>query len=287
LVVKQRSNLSSDLNRDQRPFLKWAGGKYRLLDRIRAELPKPSKKGRLIEPFVGAGALFANSGYQNILINDANADLIHIYRILKSDHETYIREAAALFRGCKNSPDHYYKLRDQLNQSEDHFERAILFLYLNRHGYNGLCRYNRKGSFNVPFGRYKHPYFPERELRHFSQVLQRTQIKLGDYGEVVSTAKAGDVVYCDPPYAPLAQVSNFTDYARAGFGLEQQQRLAGLAEEAVGRGALVVISNHSTSFTQKIYANASQIKQFKVQRFISSKGGARRPVSELLAIYKG
>ena len=282
MAVKQRSNL----NRDQRPFLKWAGGKYRLLERIRAVLPQPSKKGRLIEPFVGAGALFANCGYQKILINDSNDDLIHIYRILKSDHERYIKEAASLFKGCKNSPDYYYQLREQLNQSEDHFERAILFLYLNRHGYNGLCRYNRKGGFNVPFGRYKHPYFPENELRHFSEVLQHTQIKLGDYGAVISKAKAGDVVYCDPPYAPLNQASNFTDYARAGFGLEEQQRLANLAEKAVERGALVVISNHSTPFTQKIYASASQIKRFKVQRFISSKGGERKPVSELLAIYR-
>ena len=282
MAAKQRSAKSHD----QRPFLKWAGGKYRLLERIRAELPPPSKKGWLIEPFVGAGALFANSGYQNCLINDANADLIHIYRILKSDHERYIKESSKLFSLSKNNPEHYYKTRERLNQSRDHFERAVLFLYLNRHGYNGLCRYNQKGGFNVPFGRYKRPYFPENELRHFSKVLQHTQIKLGDYGAVISRAKEGDVVYCDPPYAPLVQASNFTDYARGGFPLEEQQRLAGLAEEAVERGVLVVISNHSTSFTKKIYANANQIKRFKVQRFISSKGGERKPVSELLAIYK-
>lgn len=281
MVAKQRSNKSSD----QRPFLKWAGGKYRLLERIRAELPLPSKKLRLIEPFVGAGALFANSGYQKCLINDANEDLIHIYRILKSDHQRYIKESAKLFSLQNNNPEHYYKMREQLNGSSDHFERALLFLYLNRHGYNGLCRYNRKGGFNVPFGRYKRPYFPENEMHHFSKMLQHTQIKLGDYGAIVSKAKSGDVVYCDPPYAPLAQSSNFTDYARAGFGLEEQQRLASLAEEAAERGALVVISNHNTAFTKEIYGNANQIKRFKVQRFISSKGGERRPVSELLAIY--
>lgn len=272
---------------DRRPFLKWAGGKYRLLERIRAELPQPSKTRRLIEPFAGAGALFANSGYQKCLINDANEDLIHIYRILKTDHERYIKEAAALFVPRRNDSDHYYRLREQLNNSSDHFERAVLFLYLNRHGYNGLCRYNRKGGFNVPFGRYKRPYFPESELHHFAKVLQHTEIKLGDYGEAMAKAKEGDAVYCDPPYAPLvAATSNFTDYARGGFPLEQQQRLANLAEEAAARGAIVVVSNHNTPFTRKIYANAGRLKKFKVQRFISAKGGGRKPVSELLAIYK-
>ncbi|MDH3355406.1 MAG: Dam family site-specific DNA-(adenine-N6)-methyltransferase, partial [Chromatiales bacterium] len=241
---------------DQRPFLKWAGGKYRLLERIRAELPKPSKNSRLIEPFVGAGALFANSGYQHCIINDANADLIHIYRILKSDHERYIKESAKLFSLSKNNPDHYYKMRERLNQSGDHFERAVLFLYLNRHGYNGLCRYNQKGGFNVPFGRYKRPYFPENELRHFSNALQQTKIQLGDYGAVITKAKAGDVVYCDPPYAPLTATSNFTNYARGGFPLEEQRRLANMAEKAADRGVLVVISNHSTAFTKEIYASA-------------------------------
>lgn len=273
-------------SRDRRPFLKWAGGKYRLLERIRAELPQPSKTRRLIEPFAGAGALFANSGYQKCLINDVNEDLIYIYRILKSDHERYIKEASAFFVPKRNDPDHYYRLREQLNNSRDHFERAVLFLYLNRHGYNGLCRYNRKGGFNVPFGRYKRPYFPESELRHFAEVLQRTEIKMGDYGAVVSKAKRGDVVYCDPPYVPLSATASFTDYARGGFSLDEQQRLATLAEEASERGAVVVISNHSTSFTKEIYANANEIKHFKVQRFISAKGGKRRPVSELLAIYK-
>lgn len=256
-----------------------------MLERIRAELPPPSKTRRLIEPFAGAGALFANSGYQKCLINDANEDLIHIYRILKSDHERYIKEASALFVPKRNDPDHYYRLREQLNNSSDHFERAVLFLYLNRHGYNGLCRYNRKGGFNVPFGRYKRPYFPESELRHFSEVLQHTEIKRGDYGAVVSKAKRGDVVYCDPPYVPLSATASFTDYARGGFSLDDQQRLATLAEEASERGATVVISNHNTPFTRKIYAQSNQIKRFKVQRFISAKGGERKPVSELLAIY--
>jgi len=270
---------------DRRPFLKWAGGKYRLLERIRAELPPPSTTLRLIEPFAGAGALFANSGYQKCLINDVNEDLIHIYRILKVDHERYIKEAATLFVAKYNAPDHFYRLREQFNSSLDHFERAVLFLYLNRHCYNGLCRYSRKGGFNVPFGRYKRPYFPESELRHFAGVLQHTEIKMGDYGVVVSKAKAGDVVYCDPPYVPLSTTASFTDYARGGFSLDDQQRLANLAEKAAARGAIVVVSNHNTPFTQKIYANASRLEKFEVQRFISAKGGERKPVSELLAIY--
>lgn len=146
-----------------RPFLKWAGGKYRLLPAIAAHLPKASM---LVEPFVGAGAVFLNLPFPRYQLNDINPDLIGVYRLLQQDSERFIRRAKRLFHPRNNTPERYYALRDRFNHSKSALERACLFLFLNRHGFNGLCRFNLAGGFNVPFGRYEKPYFPEKELLH-------------------------------------------------------------------------------------------------------------------------
>ena len=149
-----------------RAFLKWAGGKYALVDSITARLPQ----GRvLVEPFVGAGSVFLNTDYEAYLLADINPDLIDFYNLLKSAPEAVIQQARALFCPVNNQRDAYFELRAAFNQCHEARERAALFLYLNRHGYNGLCRYNKKGGFNVPFGKYKAPYFPEAELWAFAE----------------------------------------------------------------------------------------------------------------------
>ena len=153
-----------------RAFLKWAGGKYALVDSITARLPQ----GRvLVEPFVGAGSVFLNTDYEAYLLADINPDLIDFYNLLKSAPEAVIQQARALFSPVNNQRDAYFELRAAFNQCHEAQERAALFLYLNRHGYNGLCRYNKKGGFNVPFGKYKAPYFPEAELWAFAEKAQR------------------------------------------------------------------------------------------------------------------
>ena len=144
-----------------RAFLKWAGGKYPLLDDIKRHLPEGEC---LIEPFVGAGSVFLNTDYSRYVLSDINSDLISLYTTVKDKTDDYVSEARLLFTAEHNQAEVYYQLREEFNQSRDEFRRALLFLYLNRHGYNGLCRYNLRGEFNVPFGRYKKPYFPETEL---------------------------------------------------------------------------------------------------------------------------
>lgn len=152
-----------------RPFLKWAGGKYRLLDRL---LPSIPAGARLVEPFVGSGAVFLNAGFACYLLCDLNADLIGLYRTLRRDGERFIAEARALFTPGNNTQEAFLRLRETFNVSSDAEERSVLFLYLNRHSYNGLVRYNSKGIYNVPFGKYKAPYFPERELTAFLDKLR-------------------------------------------------------------------------------------------------------------------
>ena len=140
-----------------RAFLKWAGGKYPLLDDIKRHLPKGEC---LVEPFVGAGSVFLNTDFSRYILADINSDLISLYNIVKMRTDEYVQAARELFVPETNCAEVYYQFREEFNKSQDPFRRAVLFLYLNRYGYNGLCRYNLRGEFNVPFGRYKKPYFP-------------------------------------------------------------------------------------------------------------------------------
>lgn len=268
---------------DVKPFLKWAGNKFQILQRILEVLPPG---GRLIEPFVGSGAVFLNTDYPRYLLTDTNRDLITLYGYLQTDGESFIEYCRSFFTPENNAEEVFYTLRADFNTTEDRQLKAALFLFLNRHCYNGLCRYNAKGEFNAPFGRYKKPYFPAREMCFFSDKANRQQaiFKVWDFEQAMRSAVPGDVVYCDPPYVPLSRTANFTHYSTGGFDLESQQRLADVAMEVAGRGLTVVISNHDTDFTRRAYADADLIS-FQVQRYISCDGANRGKAAELLAVY--
>lgn len=272
------------MTKKHRAFLKWAGGKYTLSEVIGKMLPKGD---RLVEPFVGAGSIFLNSDYKEYLLNDINQDLINLYQILKDSPDKFIADAQQIFVPENNIAEAYYQLRADFNASDDPYFRSLMFLYLNRHGYNGLCRYNKSGGYNVPFGKYKKPYFPKDELFYFAEKAQRATFVCEGYRETFARAGNGDVFYCDPPYVPLSKTASFTSYAGNGFGLDEQADLANAAEEASVSGrASVLISNHDTIWTRKIYENADKVKQIKVSRTISQKATNRKKVGELLALYK-
>ncbi|WNO60494.1 Dam family site-specific DNA-(adenine-N6)-methyltransferase [Rheinheimera sp. MMS21-TC3] len=269
--------------RKSRAFLKWAGGKYKLVDEIKQHLPQADI---LIEPFVGAASVFLNTNYAHYQLNDINADLINLYQIVKSRAEQFIADASSTFCDSSNQKNSYLNLRQQFNQSQDQYERAILFLYLNRHGYNGLCRYNLSGKFNVPFGSYKKPYFPLEELWFFSEKAQQADFVCSSYQQVMEQAPKNAVIYCDPPYVPLSKTASFTSYAKQGFNLDDQAALANQAELLQQRGNTVVISNHDTTLTRKIYHQA-KLHSIQVNRSISQNGAGRKKVAELFAVYKG
>ncbi|UCE90037.1 MAG: Dam family site-specific DNA-(adenine-N6)-methyltransferase [Pseudomonadota bacterium] len=264
-----------------RPFLKWAGGKYRIIERIRELLPEGE---RLVEPFVGSGAVFLNTHYPTYLLADSNPDLINLYRTLRTEGAAFIAYCKRNFTARNNSAESYYRLREVFNTTRDVRRKSALFVYLNRHGYNGLCRYNARGRFNVPFGRYKRPYFPEREMWLFHEKAASARFVLGDFTTVLGDTHAGDVVYADPPYLPLSRTANFTSYSAGVFTLEDQLRLVQLAEQAAQRGVPVLVSNHDTEFVKRDYRNA-HITRFPVQRFISRDGANRRPAREVLALF--
>lgn len=266
----------------QRAFLKWAGGKYTLVEPIRQLLPAGDK---LIEPFVGAGSVFLNTDYDKYLLNDINADLINLYKFLKRRPKTYIEDARKLFVPGNNEEQAYYALRKAFNASTDTYERSLLFLYLNRHGYNGLCRYNSRGLFNVPFGRYRAPYFPAAELEFFAEKAKKATFTCEPFQNSFRRARRGHVVYCDPPYLPLSPTANFTSYSGNGFGLDEQLLLAQKSIQAAKkRGIPVLISNHDTE-TARLFYEAAELTTLQVHRFISQNGANRKKVGELLAYF--
>jgi len=274
------------MQQKSRAFLKWAGGKYSLVDDIRVRLAQARQDAdTLVEPFVGAGSVFLNTQFKHYILNDINADLINLYNELKRSPDEFISDAKKLFVELNNHPEAYYEYRVQFNQSRDISERAMLFLYMNRHGYNGLCRYNLKGIFNVPFGKYKRPYFPEKEMYFFAEKAQQATFTCLGYAEVFKLVPDNAVMYCDPPYVPLSKTASFTSYAKGGFNLDDQANLANLAEQAAFESSTpVLISNHDTVWTRKIYSQAT-LEQIQVKRTISPKGTGRNKVNELMAMY--
>ncbi len=266
-----------------KPFLKWPGNKYRIIQHISKVLPEGK---RLVEPFVGSGSVFLNTTFPNYFIAEKNADLINLYENLRNHGKDFIDFSKEIFNPKYNTQNKYYKNRKLFNTINDLELKAALFIYLNRHGYNGLCRYNMNGEYNVPYGFYKSPYFPYKEMLYFHERLQKVVIKCWDYRKTLQYTRKGDVVYCDPPYVPLSKTANFTQYGPFGFDKFDQIELAERAQSLSKRGVKVVISNHRTDFILNLYS-AAKITNLSVQRNISCQGHTRNRVKEVLAVFSG
>ncbi|MER1496782.1 Dam family site-specific DNA-(adenine-N6)-methyltransferase [Enterobacter cloacae] len=266
----------------QRPFLKWAGGKYSLLPELDRLIPAGK---RLIEPFVGGGSVFLNSDkHEHFLLADVNADLINLYQMLAVVPDSVIYEAMKAFRHL-NDADNYTEIREAFNaQRLDAVERAAAFLYLNRHCFNGLIRYNLDGFFNVGFGKYKAPYFPEEEIKAFKRKAHACVFMNAGFRRTLALAGDGDVVYCDPPYEPLPGTAGFTNYAAGGFSWADQISLAESCVAAHQRGAKVVISNSTAPRVIELYEqHGFTLHHVNARRAISSKGSTRETASDVVA----
>lgn len=265
-----------------RPFLKWAGNKYKTLERILRHLPAGK---RLIEPFVGSGSVFLNSNYDSYLLADANGDLINLFEILQNDGEGFIKYCQQFYHATANTKEAYIEYRSKFNDSKNKKLRSALFIYLNRHGFNGLCRYNSSGIFNVPFGTQKtKPILPVDRMLEFQKKSAQATFVKQDFLKTLKQAKKGDVIYCDPPYVPLSITANFTSYHTNQFGEAEQIALANAAKELAKKNISVIISNHDTPFTRELYAGA-HFESFELQRLISSDAQNRNWVKELIAVF--
>lgn len=266
----------------QRPFLKWAGGKYSLLPDLDRLIPAGK---RLVEPFVGGGSVFLNSEkHEYFLLADVNADLINLYQMLEVDHIRVCSLARMLFERA-NSEVAYKELRDEFNnQRMGAPERAAAFLFLNRHCFNGLIRYNRDGFFNVGWGKYEAPYFPEIEIKAFKQKSHKCVFFNAGYRRTLALAGEGDVVYCDPPYEPLPGTAGFTNYAAGGFSWSDQISLAESCVAAHLRGAKVLISNSTAPRVIELYEqHGFTLHHVDARRAISSKGSTRETAKDIVA----
>lgn len=265
-----------------RPFLKWTGGKQRLLKKIIPHSP-PGK--RLIEPFLGAGSVFLGANYPEYVLGDINADLIAVWTALRERPSEFIERAQALFIAENTSSASYYRIREHFNSLDDRFERAVLIPYLNRFGFNGLFRENSQGAFNVPYGHLSStPHFPLEEMVAASKRLQHATLHAGGFHPLLADAKEGDVVYCDPPYAKVTETS-FIEYNAAGFSHYDHRMLATAAEQAADRGATVLISNSDTPFTRELYRQCGVVLLL-AHRSVAASTHSRGRVSEILAIYR-
>lgn len=266
-----------------KPVVKWAGGKRQILSYLISVAP--DKFGTYYEPFVGGGALLIelyNSGFlEKAIISDINEDLVDMYRIVKERPEELLHELSLL--KFKNNREDYYKARDKYNSiKESNPEKTALFIYLNRHGYNGLYRVNSRGEFNVPFGRYSNPSLPGREeIYSLSKVLKVTEVLNEDFEESVKSAGKRDFVYFDPPYMPVSSSSYFTDYNSAGFSKENQIRLYETFKSLSKRGVFVMESNSDSDFIEELY-NGFNIVRIKARRNINSVASKRGPIDELI-----
>lgn len=266
----------------KRPFLKWAGGKFKILPEILAALPAGN---RLVEPFAGSGAVFLNAGFCENHVADANPHLIGTFLQVQTNVEATLCELERLFVPECNAKETYCRLRAEFNADATLTARhAALFIYLNRHCFNGLCRFSRRGKFNVPFGRYRRPSVPRKEILDFHAVAQTAEFSTAGFLETMGKARRGDVVYCDPPYAPLSPTANFTSYDKTDFGEGEQRALAEAAASLAARGVPVVISNHDTPLTRALYAKA-KCRYISVQRFISCDGTNRAAAPEVVALF--
>ena len=271
----------------RKPFLKWAGGKTKVLPHI---LPLIGNAEHFIEPFAGSMSVGLNVPAKVCVLNDVNGHIIQLYQHLIGEGEDFINYCESFFVDG-NVSDLYYERRTLFNETEDSREKSALFVYLNRHGFNGLTRYNKSGQFNVPFGKYKKPYFPREEMMEFRYNMQRKMLlrmTAFDFADplLYKNLSANSVVYCDPPYIPLNETSNFTAYSTDGFTNNDQIRLKQLALNLRRQGAKVIISNHDVPAARELYSDASRIIEIDVSRSVSAKGGSRGKVGEILAVYE-
>ncbi len=261
--------------------MKWAGGKTQLLGELEARTP--SFEGTYLEPFVGGGALFFRLKAAQSRLSDLNAELIGCYTTIRDDVEALI-EALADHRYEK---EHYYQVRAQQPDRLDVAGRAARMIFLNRTGFNGLYRVNRKGEFNVPFGRYSHPTICDEEnLRACSAALKNTVLQVADFEGVLAKATPRDFVYLDPPYAPISRTARFTSYVAGGFGWDAQERLADAVLDLQERGVPFLLSNSDSPAIRDLYAPlvsaGSRIDIVRASRSVNSKANRRGKVNEVL-----
>jgi DNA adenine methylase len=270
------------------PFVKWAGGKRQLLDRISERMPK--SYNNYYEPFIGGGAVLFEFQPQRAVINDINLALVNAYKVICRKPEDFITAIKKLDSEMwEDGKKYYYSLRehynDKLMKEEFDTELAALFVFINKHCFNGLYRVNGKGLFNVPYNNSRRESIDEVSIIAISEYLKNVEILTGDFEESCKDAKNGDFVFFDSPYAPLNPTS-FEAYTKEGFDVESHKRLASLFDELTERGCYCMLTNHNTEFINELYGNKGyRIDVVSVKRLINSDASKRTGEEVIICNY--
>lgn len=270
------------------PFLKWAGGKRQLLAQIRERMPR--EYNRYYEPFIGGGAVVFDLLPENALINDINEALINAYVQIRENVDSFLDNINRIDSAIgEDGKAYYYSMRNlynmKLEKMEYDIELAALFVFLNKHCFNGLYRVNSKGLFNVPYNNSKRVSCDEESIRMTSDYLKRVTITTGDFEDACRNAGRGDFVFLDSPYAPLNPTS-FESYTKEGFTLESHERLARLYDELTERGCYCMLTNHNTELIEQLYGNKGYtISVVNVKRMINSDANNRKGQEVILCNY--
>ncbi len=266
------------------PIVKWAGGKTQLLGEMTSLLPTEEFTA-YCEPFLGGGAMLFCIQPGVAYINDINSGLMNVYNVIKYYPEALIAELS----GYENTAEFYAKIRG-LDRDFERFaalsavQQAARFIYLNKTCFNGLYRENRQGQFNVSYGKYKNPNFVNASgIRSMSQYFNSANIIFTsiDFSLVLNNLPSGTFVYLDPPYDPVSETANFTNYTRYGFTKEDHKCLRECCDALTARGIKFMLSNSDTDFIRSLYAGYDITEVF-AKRFINCNGNGRGAVKELI-----
>jgi len=294
----------------RKPFLKWAGGKTRLLPEL---LPYIGIPNTFVDVFCGGGSVSLNVECKQLISNDINPHLIGLYNHVRNNDSDIFTE---YFKDSNCNKETYIELRGKFNSLDDGIEKSKLFVYLNKHSFNGLTRYNKSGFYNVPFGRItkskevvgglrlpsafikrmkgKINLFNEKSILALQQDIKSFKEKMIDTNftcssfdnpKLYESLTKGDVVYFDPPYIPLNDTAVFTDYFSGGFAMEEQTKLASMAEKLSSQGVRVIISNSHTPTTEKIFEKGN-FNVVEARRAIGASSHTRKKQAEYIIVYE-
>ncbi len=297
---------------EAKPFLKWAGGKTQLINELESRLPsqvlKTKKIEKYFEPFIGGGAfyfyLMSNYKIKESYLSDINPELILTYNVIKNDVYELINLLSNIReefipKDFDDRKEYFLTVRKNFNSSltdfdfdnysHDHIERASQTIFMNKTCFNGLFRLNKKGEFNVPFGKYKNPAIcDEDNLIAVSKILKNTKIFNASYEKSEKMIDENSLVYLDPPYRPLTNSANFTTYSKSGFNDDNQIELSQFFKRIADKEAKVILSNsdpknadENDNFFDDLYSDFL-IERVRAKRFINRDSSKRGPINEII-----
>lgn len=266
-----------------RPFLRWAGGKQKIIDSLLENAPPHNSINDYFEPFLGAGSLFFSNGFSTGVISDVNSELINAYNQIKNNYVSIDKNLRVFNKKFKNNKDFYYEIRSDFNKhtNQSTIIQASRFIFLIHTNYNGMYRLNRKGEYNVPVGKLN-PCIPNFEhLKSISNKLKNVSIRCSGYEEILDEVKPKDFIYLDPPYPPYDWSSQQNQYTLDKFTKDHHEEVFNFSNKLSLKGCYVMISYPDIDFIRDKYGSKWNIKELDIFRSISCKK-ERKNISELI-----